>query len=66
MAASGGNFWYNTSTGQVEEGKQSTSNHLMGPYGTREEAARALEIAAQRNEEADQAEEAERRFEEGE
>ena len=42
-------FYYNTVTGEVEEGKQSASNRLMGPYESREEASRALEIAAERN-----------------
>lgn len=43
-------FYYNLSTGQVEEGRQSTGDQLMGPYPSREEASRALEIAAARNE----------------
>lgn len=43
-------FYYNLSTGQVEEGKQSSGMELMGPYPTREEAQKALETAAQRNE----------------
>ncbi|UYG16262.1 SPOR domain-containing protein [Brachybacterium huguangmaarense] len=43
-------YYFNLETKQVEEGPQSPSNELMGPYATREEAARALQIAAQRNE----------------
>jgi hypothetical protein len=42
-------FWFNLTTGQVEEGQQSSWEHVMGPYATREEAARALDIAKQRN-----------------
>lgn len=34
-------FWFNTSTGQVEEGKQSLASQLLGPFSTREEAANA-------------------------
>lgn len=36
-------FWYNTSTKQVEEGRQSLASELVGPFATREEAARAPE-----------------------
>ncbi len=43
-------FYYNTVTKQVEEGRQSSVNQLMGPYSTREEALKAFEIAAERNE----------------
>lgn len=43
-------YYFNLETKQVEEGPQSPSNELMGPYATREEAARALQIAARRNE----------------
>lgn len=42
-------FYYNLDTHQVEEGPQSPSTSLMGPYASREEAQRALSIAAQRN-----------------
>lgn len=42
-------FYYNLSTHQVEDGPQSPGSDLMGPYATREEAQRALETAAQRN-----------------
>ena len=41
-------FYYNTETGQVEQGKQSTWSHLMGPYPTREAAQHALEQARAR------------------
>ncbi|WP_306795798.1 SPOR domain-containing protein [Cellulomonas sp. GbtcB1] len=43
-------FYYNTETGQVEQGKQSTWSHLLGPYPTREEAQHALEKARSRTE----------------
>ncbi len=43
-------YYFNLETKQVEEGPQSPSSELMGPYATREEAARALQIAARRNE----------------
>ncbi|MGP9693090.1 SPOR domain-containing protein [Brachybacterium sp. AOP25-B2-12] len=43
-------YYYNLDSHQVEEGAQSPGNELMGPYATREEAQRALAIAASRNE----------------
>ena len=46
-------YWYNTFTGQVEEGQQSKITHLWGPYATREEAEKAMETAQKRNEEWD-------------
>jgi len=42
-------FYYNVSTGQVEEGRQSPGTELMGPYPTQEAARKALETAADRN-----------------
>lgn len=42
-------FWFNTKTGQVEQGRQSHYSDLMGPYETREAAAKALDTAAARN-----------------
>lgn len=36
-------FWFNTSTGEVEEGQQSLASQLVGPFPTREEAAKAPE-----------------------
>ena len=42
-------YYFNTSTQMVEKGRQSSWEHLMGPYGTHEEAAKAMEIAAQRS-----------------
>ena len=41
-------YWYNTRTGQVEDGPQSLSVDRIGPFTTREEAARANEIVAER------------------
>ena len=43
-------YWYNTETHSVEEGRQSDWSKLMGPYATREEAEHALERARQRTE----------------
>lgn len=41
-------FYFNTETRQVEEGKPSSWMHRMGPYPTREAAARALQTARER------------------
>ncbi len=41
-------YWYNTRTGEVEDGPQSLSIDRLGPFETREEAARAPEIVAER------------------
>ncbi|WP_402464682.1 SPOR domain-containing protein [Isoptericola aurantiacus] len=44
-------YWYNTETGQVEEGVQRSSwTHVLGPYPTRDAAEHALEQASRRNE----------------
>jgi hypothetical protein len=44
-------YWFNTTTGQVETSRdQSSWTHLMGPYPTREAAQKALETASNRNE----------------
>ncbi|HJG52176.1 MAG TPA: SPOR domain-containing protein [Brachybacterium faecium] len=53
----GTQFYYNLSTGQVEEGAQSPATQRMGPYATREEAARALRTASERNESWDEEDE---------
>lgn len=47
-------FWVNLDTGEVEEGRESPAAHRMGPYATREEAERAFDTAAQRNEDWDE------------
>ena len=43
-------FWFNTTTGEVEEGRQSDWSQVLGPYPTREAAARALDTARSRSE----------------
>jgi hypothetical protein len=43
-------YWFNTRTKQVEEGRQSDYTDLMGPYSTRAEAEAALDTAAARSE----------------
>ena len=42
-------WWYNHKTGEVEEGAQSLSVDRDGPYTSREDAARAPEIAKERS-----------------
>ena len=37
-------YWYNSTTGEVEEGKQSLAVDRVGPFETAEEAARAPEV----------------------
>ena len=51
-------FYFNPSTGDVTQGKVASWDNRMGPYDTREEAERALETAAQRNQVADDQDEA--------
>jgi len=41
-------YWYNDRTGEVEVGPQSLAVDRIGPFKTREEAERALEIVAER------------------
>lgn len=48
-------YYFNTNTGEVEQGYRSDWTGRMGPYRTYEEAERALETAAQRNEAWEQA-----------
>lgn len=43
-------FWFNTKTKQVEQGRQSHYTDLMGPYATQAEASQALSTAAARTE----------------
>ncbi|UQN16012.1 MULTISPECIES: SPOR domain-containing protein [Gulosibacter] len=40
-------FWFNTRTGEVEEGKQSISSERLGPFPTREDAAHANDKLAE-------------------
>jgi hypothetical protein len=42
-------YWFNTVTGEVEEGRVSDWSVVLGPYPTREAAARALETAHRRS-----------------
>ncbi len=42
-------WWYNHKTGEVEEGAQSLGSERDGPFKTREDAARAPEIIAERS-----------------
>ena len=42
-------WWYNNKTGAVEEGPQSLGGDRDGPYPSREDAARAPEIAKERS-----------------
>ncbi len=41
-------YWYNDHTREVEVGPQSLAIYRIGPFATREEAARAPEIVAER------------------
>ena len=41
-------WWYNNRTGEVEEGAQSLGSDRNGPFTSREDAARAPQIAAER------------------
>jgi hypothetical protein len=43
-------FFYNLTTGEVEEGKVHGATNRMGPYPTAEAARAALQQAEQRNE----------------
>ncbi|VEW12075.1 Uncharacterised protein [Brevibacterium casei] len=47
-------WYFNTATGEVEQGLVSDWNHRMGPYNTEAEARDALEQAKKRNEEWDE------------
>ena len=42
-------YFFNTRTHMVEKGRQSSWEHLMGPYESPEEAANALEIARKKS-----------------
>jgi hypothetical protein len=41
-------YWFNTETNEVEEGRRSDWSKLMGPYPSRDEAQHALEKAQAR------------------
>jgi len=42
-------YYFNLRTKMVEKGRVSAWEDLMGPYTSREEADRAIEVALQRN-----------------
>lgn len=46
-------YWFNTRTGQVEEGRKTLALYRIGPFATKEEAERAYEIIQKRNERLD-------------
>ena len=48
VLSGGDSWWYNHKTGEVEHGPQSLGSDRDGPYATREDAARAPEIARER------------------
>ncbi|NLG55942.1 MAG: hypothetical protein GX542_09905 [Rhodococcus sp.] len=50
-------WYYDLTTGEVTLGPETSTFTRMGPYPTREAARHALEIAAERNKVADQADE---------
>jgi len=47
-------YFFNTRTRMVEQGRQSSWEHLMGPYDSYEAAQRALETAQERTDEWDE------------
>lgn len=49
-------WYYNTRTGEVERGHQARGIDLLGPYPDEATARRALEIARERNDKADEQE----------
>jgi len=49
-------FWFNTKTKEVEQGKQVSALYRIGPFRSAEEAKRAYEIIAERNKELDKEE----------
>ncbi|WP_019136890.1 hypothetical protein [Cellulomonas massiliensis] len=55
-----GEFWFNTETHEVEEGRRSDWTSVMGPYPSREAAEKALQTAKSRNEKWDEEDEARR------
>lgn len=52
-------WFYNQETKTVEQGRQSSFEHRLGPYDSKEEAEQAMEIVAARNAAADAYDEAE-------
>jgi len=41
-------YWFNTKTKEVENGKQSLSLDRLGPFASKQEAENAVEIIARR------------------
>lgn len=52
-------WYFDISTGEVTQGKSSSWDNRMGPYGSEGEAREALTVAKNRNKAADAAEDAE-------
>lgn len=50
-------WYYDLGTGEVTQGKQTSSFTRMGPYPDRAAAEHALQIAAERTKQADRADE---------
>ena len=50
------NWYYDPVTGEVDQGSVRSWSNRMGPYASKEEAQNALNIAASRNEAAEEAE----------
>jgi len=49
-------FWFNTKTNEVEQGRKTLAIYRIGPFETREEAERAYEIIKERNKKLDEEE----------
>lgn len=47
-------YYFNTATRMVEKGRQSSWEHLMGPYDTYEQARQALETARDKSDDWDE------------
>lgn len=41
-------YWFNTKTNQVEVGKQSIAVYRIGPFKTKDEAQKALQMLAEK------------------
>ena len=42
-------YFFNTTTGMVEEGRQGSWEHLLGPFATFDAASHALDIASDKS-----------------
>ncbi|MGB4779973.1 SPOR domain-containing protein [Microbacterium sp.] len=49
MSSGEDKFWYNLKTGEVERGFESPAPDRAGPFDTAEEAAKALQVIAERS-----------------